>query len=323
MRKALVFFVSALVLLMAGSAWIALYPTVPADLGGAENLDSRALEVRIPVGEGDHLDGWFLKGSKPAAVLLFAGYARDHRRMWRYAGFIRRMGVSVLTIDFRSARALSRKPTTLGFWELRDARAALDWLREQPGLGSVRVALFGESLGASTALALAAQRPDVAAVVADCPVADSYAAIEDAFACQLHLPPQPLAWMARNVARLVTGHDPGELDVTGALRALSGRPILLIQTRLGDRFSPKQVDRLTASLGVRGEQWTVDDVKHTEVWLHHRDEYERRVSRFLDQHLALSEPVASPGAKPATKPAKKPATKSAAHPAAHAPHKAA
>ena len=122
--------------------------------------------------------------------------------------------------------------------------------------------------------------------------------------------------MARNAARLVTGHDPGELDVTGALRALSGRPVLLIQTRLGDRFSPKQVDRLTASLGPRGEAWTVDDVRHTEVWIHHRQEYEQRVSHFLDQHLVVTQPAA----KPAGKPAKKPATKSVTHPAVH-PHR--
>jgi fermentation-respiration switch protein FrsA (DUF1100 family) len=314
MRKAIVFFLSALVLLMAGSAWIALYPTVPADLGGAENLDGRASQVQIPVGEGDHLDGWYLKGSKPAAVVLFAGYARDHRRMWRYAGFIQKLGVHVLAIDFRSARLLSRKPTTLGFWELRDARAALDWVHEQPGLAGARVALMGESLGGATALALAAQRPDVAAVVADCPFADAYEAIEDGFACQLHLPAQPLAWMARQAGRLATGHDPGELDVTGALRALSGRPVLLIQTRLGDRFSAKQVDRLLASLGPRGESWTLDDVKHTEAWLRHREEYERRVSHFLGQHL---EP-----APPAAKPASAPARKQAPHAKARGPRKA-
>ena len=315
MRKAIIFFVSALVLLMAGSAWIALYPTVPADLGGVQNLDATAKQVRIEVGEGDHLDGWYLAGRQPAVVVLFAGYARDHRRMWRYAGFMNRLGLHVLTVDFRSARALSRKPTTLGFWELRDGRAALDWVRAQPALGNARVALFGESLGGATALALAAQRPDVSAVVADCPFSSAYAAIEDGFACVLHLPPQPLAWIARQVGRLVTGHDPGELDVTGALRALSGRPVLLIQTRLGDRFSAQQVDRLSASLGFRGEQWTLDDVKHTEAWLHHREEYERRVSQFLDAHLGLT---ASP-AKPASKPAKKPA----AHPPARAPRKAA
>jgi len=291
MRKALIFFLSALLLLMAGSAWLALYPTVPADLGGVEDLDAHAAHVRIAVGEGDHLDGWYLRGRHPAVVLLFAGYARDHRRMWRYAGFMQQLGLHVLTVDFRSARATSRKPTTLGFWELRDARAALDWVREQPGLSDAHVALFGESLGGAAALALAEQRADVAAVVADCPFASGDAAIADGLKCVLHLPAWPLAPIARQVGRLVTGHDPGALDVTQALRALSGRPVLLIQTTRGDRFRSDQVERLNASLGIHGEKWTLDDVKHTEAWLHHREEYERRVSRFLSTRLGLPQPA--------------------------------
>ena len=294
MRQAVIFLLSALVLLMAGSAWVALYPTVPADLGGAPNLDARAAPVRIEVGEGDHLDGWYLRGDRPGVVLLFAGYARDHRRMWRYAGFLHRAGLSVLTVDFRSARPTSRKPTTLGFWEVRDARAALDWVRARPELAGARVALFGESLGGAAALELAAQRPDVAAVVADCPFSTADAAIADGFACVLHLPPWPLAWLARQMGRLVTGHDPGELDVTLALRALRGRPVLLIQTRRGDRFSPLQVDRLDASIGPHGETWTLDDVKHTEAWLDHREEYERRVTRFLAAPLGLADPAHAP-----------------------------
>src|SRR5262245_37685485 len=294
MKKALVFFVSALLLLLAGSAWIAMYPTVPADLGGAPDLDARSLHVEIPVGEGDRLDGWYLRGTEPAAVLLFAGYARDHHRMWRYAGFLQKLGVHVLTVDFRSARATSRKPTTLGYWELRDANATLDWIRQRPDMANARVALFGESLGGATALALAARRPDVAAVVADCPFASGDAAIADGFACVLHMPPYPLAPLARQVGRLATGHDPGALDVTQALRALNGRPVLLIQTRRGDRFSRQQVDRLTASLGLDGEAWTMDDVKHTEAWIDHREEYERRVSRFVAGRLGVALPTPPP-----------------------------
>jgi fermentation-respiration switch protein FrsA (DUF1100 family) len=307
MRKALAFFLSALILLAAGSTWLALYPTVPEDLGGVENLDARAQHVSIPVGEGDPLEGWYLRGSQPAVVVLFAGYARDHRRMWRYGGFLHRLGLHVLTIDFRSARPTSRKPTTLGFWELRDARATLDWARAQPELAHARVALFGESLGGATALALASQRPDVAAVVADCPFASGDLAIADAFQCQVHLPAWPLTPIARGVGRLVTGHDPGLLDVTAALRALAGRPVLLIQTALGDRFSRTQVERLSAALGASGDPWTVDDVKHTEVWVHHREEYERRVGAFLFASLRLSQAV--PKAATPTKPraARKPA----------------
>lgn len=296
MRNALVFLVSALLLVVAGSAWIVLYPSVPADLGGVESLESQAKHVRIPVGEDDTLDGWYLPGSRHATIVLFPGYARDHRRMWRYATFLRREGYNLLTIDFRSARTLKRKPTTLGFWELRDARATLDWLRARPELRGQRFGLFGESLGGVTALALAAERPDIAAVVVDCPFASGDAAIGDGLRFVAHMPAYPFGPLARQVGRLVTGHDPGEFDATASLRALNGRPVLLIQTKVEDRFSHAQVERLTTAAGLRAETWTVEDAKHTEIWVSYRDEYEKRVSRFFDQHLG-GRPVPPPGAR--------------------------
>jgi hypothetical protein len=97
----------------------------------------------------------------------------------------------------------------------------------------------------------------------------------------------------------VTGHDPGELDVTQALRTLAGRPVLLIQTRRGDRFSRLEVDRLDASLGIYGERWTLDDVKHTEAWLDHRAEYERRVGDFLTTRLGVAAATKPAAPKPA------------------------
>jgi len=287
MRNAILLFLSALLLFAGGSAWIALYPTIPDDLGGVENFDDKAERVRIPVGGTDQLDVWYLPGRLHGTVILFAGYARDHRRVWRYGKFLNERGLDVVTVDFRSARSVDRKPTTLGHWELEDARATLAWVRRQPELGAHPIALFGESLGGAVALALAAEQPDIAAVVADCPFASSDAAIEDGFRFVVKLPAYPLAPIARQVGRVLTGHDPGAFDATQALRALNGRPVLVIQTKQEDRFSRDQVQRISAALGLRGEQWTLEDVKHTEAWLRHREEYEKRVGGFVAAHLGV------------------------------------
>jgi fermentation-respiration switch protein FrsA (DUF1100 family) len=211
--------------------------------------------------------------------------------MWRYAHFLNDMGLGVLNVDFRSSRRDQRKPTTLGYWELWDAGAAVDWVRANPECAGHEVVLFGESLGAATAITLAAKRPDIAAVVADCPFADADAAIADGFERVLRIPASPLTTIAREFGRLTTGHDPGTLDVTSSLRTLNDRPVLVIQTRRGDRFASSQVERITHALGLQGETWTVDDVKHNEVWLHHRDDYEKRVKKFLTERLGLEPPA--------------------------------
>jgi fermentation-respiration switch protein FrsA (DUF1100 family) len=301
MRKVLVLALSALLVFLAGSAWLALYPGVPADLGGVANLDGEAQRVRIPVGEDDHLDGRLLRGRRPGVVVLFHGYARDHRRMWRYARFLRRDGWTLLLVDFRSSRALHRKPTTLGFWELADARAALDWVGRQPEFARDRVGLFAESLGGSVALVLAAERPGVAAVAVDSPFANGMLAIEDGCRYVEHVPVWPCAGIARVLGRLATGHDPAALDAVTALRALGSRPVLLIQAGREDRFGLREVGLLEDAAGPGTERWRVDDSGHNRAWITHREEYERRVRAFFRRQLTATPSPGAPAAPAAPK----------------------
>ena len=198
----------AAALLFAGWAWTALYPRIPADLGGVANLDAEARRVRIATATADSIDGWYLAGREPAVVLLLHGHGRDHRRMWRYGNFLHVGGYGVLAIDFRSARARNRAPTTLGHRELVDAQAALDWLRGLPALRGHAVGLLGESLGGSVALVIAARNPDVDAVIDDSGFASGEEAIADFFTRIARLPSWPTP-LVRAFAGAVTGVDPG------------------------------------------------------------------------------------------------------------------
>jgi pimeloyl-ACP methyl ester carboxylesterase len=300
MRAFLTLALSALLVFAAGSAWLAFYPAVPVDLAGAPDLDAHATHVKVPV-DGESIDGWLLPGTRPGVVVLFSGYARDHHRMWRYAQFLRKEGWSILTVDFRSVRMKDRKPTTLGYWELRDARATLDWLRVQPRYAHARVALFGESLGGSVALELAAERHDVTAVVADCPFADGKSAIADGMEEVAHLPAWPLAALARWLGERVTGHDPGALDVIAAVKQRGDAPLMLIQSTAEDRFSKREVEALSAAAGPSAVRWTLTDCGHNAAWLAHRDEYETRVRAFLRPLLSPPATSAATAAKPVTR----------------------
>ena len=292
MAKALTLALSALALFLAGSGWLALYPGLPRDLGGAPDLDGAAERVRIPVGEDDHLDGWLLRGERPGVIVLLHGYGRDHHHEWRYAQFLRRDGWTLLAVDFRSSRARQRKPTTLGFWELADARATLDWVEREGGLSGQRVALFAESLGGSVAIALAAERPEVVAVAADSPFATGAQAIADACRFEAHVPAWPTAPLARALGRLVTGHDPGAFDATAALRAYGDRPLLLIQSGAQDRLGLGEVGDLERAAGRDAEVWRVPDAGHNRAWIVHTAEYERRVRAFFRAHLPAPGPPA-------------------------------
>jgi len=261
------------------AAFLGLYPPTPRDLGGARDLDDQAERVKIPVLEGDHVEGWFLPGSAPVALLLLHGYGRTHHRMWRYAGFLGTSGYSLLAIDFRSSRRSRRLPTTLGVHERHDARAAYHWLRQRTG--AAQLAVMGESLGGTVALLLAGEERDVAAVVVDCPFANGRLAVEDMLGRFLRLPRWPSAPMARALGIWATGRDLYEVDAERAARRLHGRPILFIHSAKDERLTPHNTQRLWEAAGAKDPVWWVPGVGHNQAWRAHPDEYERRVMEFL------------------------------------------
>jgi uncharacterized protein len=276
--------VVVLIALAVGAAYLALYPFLPRDLGGALDLDPAARRVRIPVDSDDALDGWLLPARKPVFVLVLHGYGRDHSRAWRYGAFLQAAGYGVLAVNFRSSRWGRRLPTTLGHHEIVDAQAALDWLRAEPVAAGAAIGLMGESLGGSVALLVAAANPGVAAVVADGPFAHATLALEDSSERWARLP-RRTAHLARALGRVVTGRDVGGVDVEPAAAALAERPLFLIHALEDNRLSSEHVRRLWRAAGAKDPLWLIPGVGHNEGWLRHRVEYERRVLAFFDRHL--------------------------------------
>jgi pimeloyl-ACP methyl ester carboxylesterase len=268
----------ALVGLGVGGAFlVGLYPPTRRDLGGAPDLDDEAERVRIPLLDGDSLDGWYLPGTRPQSVLMLHGFGRTHHRVWRYASFLRPAGYGLLAIDFRSSRRHRRLPTTLGSLEQEEALAAAIWLSER----SERVFLLGESLGATVALLTAARLPEITGVVVDCPFAAGRHAVEDMLGRFLRLPVWPSAEMARALGRWATGHDVYSVDALSAAAILRERPILFIHSQTDERLSPDQSQWLWEAAGSKDPTWWVPEAGHNEGWKLHRAEYERRVLEFL------------------------------------------
>ena len=282
---ALTFALSAVLLFMGGSLQLMFYPPLPPDLGGVPDLDRVAKHVALPLADAETLDLWTLPGTRPAVVLLFHGYGRDHHREWRYAQFLQRAGYGVVTLDFRSSKLAHRRPTTMGSYELEDAESALAWVRSAPQFQGCRIGVLGESLGGSVALVLASRHPEVAAVVVDCPFASARRALEDTFQYWLLVPGQVPATVGIALGRSLTGRDVAALDPMRAAFALRDRPIYFIHATDDDRMRPAQARDLWRAAGAKDSIWLASG-GHNEAWVRHRAEYEQRVLGFFDATLA-------------------------------------
>lgn len=153
-------------------------------------------EVRIPVGDGVTLHGWFVPaaagpGSPAAAraplLIYFGGNAEEVTAMLSTRD--RLPGWGLLLVNYRGYGLSGGQPSQAALQH--DAVALYDWARGRAEVDSERIVAWGRSLGTGVAVHLAAQRA-LAGVVLLSPY-DSLAAV-----AQGHYPWVPVRWLFRH-----------------------------------------------------------------------------------------------------------------------------
>jgi hypothetical protein len=128
-------------------------------------------EVDVPREDGARQFAWVMK--QPAAdapwILFLHGNAATIASRTNIAHYtqLRRLGAQVLAPEYRGFAGLEGVPTEGSL--ISDARAAYDYLRARLGATSDRIVIYGWSLGAAVAVALAADVPSGAVVLEGAP----------------------------------------------------------------------------------------------------------------------------------------------------------
>jgi pimeloyl-ACP methyl ester carboxylesterase len=138
--------------------------------------------------------------------------------------------------------------------------------------------VLGLSTGADVAIEVAAQRADVAAVVADGAAAGSFEDWHRLRGTELGL---PIGWVMFTTIRVLSGDPPGPplQDLIARVRS----PMLLVSTGKAEERDFNLLYDRVGNAAV--EHWNLPDAHHTDAIHEHRREYERRVIAFLDGAL--------------------------------------
>ena len=124
-------------------------------------------DVYLATSDGVRIHGWFVPGPGGTTLLWFHGNGGNiSHRVDNIAGLNRRLGVSILIIDYRGYGLSEGSPDEQGTY--LDAEAALAHALSRPDVDPERVVLFGRSLGCAVAAEMAL-RHDVYAVVLESP----------------------------------------------------------------------------------------------------------------------------------------------------------
>jgi fermentation-respiration switch protein FrsA (DUF1100 family) len=235
----------------------------------------RYRDIDLITSDGLRLSAWYTPPQNGALILVAHGYG-DRRPEDFYALFTGH-GYGVLAWDFRAHGGSQGELSTLGYYEILDVEAALEFALAQPE--AEHVGAWGGSMGAVTLIRAAAVRPEIQALVADSP----FATLEDEF--DLLLPYPLLNPLVRAFAERESGLRLDAVRPIDDISRIAPRPVFLIQGLGDSTVPPDSATRLYAAAGDPRQLWTEPGVPHLSMYAAFRTEYTQRVISFFDKYL--------------------------------------
>ena len=279
--------ISIMVSAIAGSA--ALFalggaltePRRQAFEGPPEDMPLEA--VRIRRADGGSVAAWFAAGNaSQGGILLVHSLRSDRRGMLDRARFLFAAGYSVLLIDLQAHGETPGEQITFGYRESFDVDAAVDYLNAR--LGGRPVGVIGASLGG--AAALLGESP----VEADAVVLEGvYSSIDRAARNRMIIRFGEIGrWLTPLLVWQIgprLGVSPDALAPIAAIHRLDA-PVMIIAGTEDRRTRLDESKALYLQATSSKRLWLIHGARHEDFHRHSAAEYERRVGRFFDDHLA-------------------------------------
>lgn len=184
-------------------------------------------DVHFVTSDGLTLKGWYIPAQNGAVVIMVHGLGSDRSEMLDQAGFIVEQGYGALLVDLRAHGQSGGNVSTLGYYEPRDIRAAVDFVQYRAG-SDTPLALLGHSMGSGTTLLAAAQIPAIRAVIVESAFTTLEDNISDGVQALTGLPPFPFAPLVVFFGQLEAGVDIRAVRPIDVIGQISPRAVLFI-----------------------------------------------------------------------------------------------
>ncbi len=228
----------------------------PADLG----LPMQ--NVQLTTSDDVQLTAWYVPppAGSDDALLYLHGIGSNRGHFVDIAAELYDDGYGGLLLNLRGHGTSDAVPRTMGIREVRDVRAAVDYLQAQPAVSQIGV--MGSSFGASTGLIAAAEIDAIETVVAFSPYSSLADVVGDRAWQMYRLPPRPPAdfvlwWMWAE-----TGENIYQVDPAAALQQITERPVLHVHGTADRTIPYAGAERIVSVAGENVTHWTLDGVGH-------------------------------------------------------------
>ena len=240
-------------------------------------------EIKVPSINGYELPGWLItthkngRGEARAAIMLIHGGGADRREETQFIGFFLNRHLDVLTIDLgcHGEAPCPVSGLTYGERESRDVLSVYLFLSTRFD----KVYAMGTSVGAASILISLPAMPKIAAVIAENPMVDFPRFTADTIKSR-SLPGwfvPPLIWLT-----MTRGQFDGMLSPKNSLCLVTTTPIFFVHSKSDMVISYRRTEDLADSYKGPKAVWFPQIGDHASIWETNHDEYEKRLSSFLD-----------------------------------------
>lgn len=241
-------------------------------------------EVSFVTGDGIVLRGWWFPSPGSARTIVGAtGHKGTKPDLLGIGSGLWRAGNNVLLFDYRGCGESDPAPLSVGFYEQRDLRAALDWAHER--VPAARLGLLGFSMGAALAILAAATDPMIHAVVADSAYATLQGVVAAAYG-RYRVPSWPFLALSDRYNGWRYGYRYGALRPIAVIGQLAPRPLLIIHGACDAVTPVAHAQQLYDAAGVGKALWIAAGAHHCGAYFLNRQEYVARVADFFARSLA-------------------------------------
>ena len=242
-------------------------------------------DVEFQTSDGVKISAWLMPSRTKRVTIIYShGLFRSRRELLERAVELWRLGYGALLYDSRNHGESGPARVTLGYTERLDAEAAVRYLREEVHTQD-RIALFGISMGAATALLATAETPEVAAVISDSSYLNFKDTTDHHVRLFLRLPAFPLSNETRFMIEWRAGFDGSKLDALDAVQRIGARPSMFIAAAHDKRMPPDIAQKLyEASTGTKRDLLIIDgpgSEVHGHAYQADRKVYISRIADFL------------------------------------------
>ena len=266
----------------AGKAIYHLQRLSPGDLG--LSFEEQPFTVRdTRSGNKLTISSWWIPASTSSdrCVILIHGYADAKVGAIAWAPPLHELNLNILAIDLRAHGDSDGTCCTGGYFERDDVDQVIDQLLNLYPAQTQKIFLFGASLGAAVATAIAAKRADISAIILESPITD----YERAIAAQIRLiglPTGLLLKAAIQLAQQLSGAKFSDVRTIDLMKNVKC-PVLTIigsQDELLDADDFNSLKEATQSKP-NNTFWPIENCGHLQAMLVDPKEYQRHLRIFL------------------------------------------